>query len=86
MSIPERFFLDSRGLAVALDSEGRVLAANNEPADGVHTFPFVFTYFEGPAGIEHMRALFPNATEIRRVSVTYAVRLSNREVEEGDYP
>jgi hypothetical protein len=66
-------FVDQHNLAVALDAEGRVLDASNEPADGIHTFPFVFTYFPGESGLGHMRALFPNAVEVRRVTLIYNV-------------
>ncbi len=82
MTAPHRMFIYRNKLAVALDAKGRVLAANNEPADGVHSFPFVFTYFEGEEGLDHMRALFPNAVEMRPVKVTFEIELTEAEQRE----
>lgn len=85
MNIPGRLFIDSRRNVVALDSEGRALAAGGEPADGIHTFPFVFSFFHGAKGIAHMRDLFGDtAVEMRKVKVTYEVELSEAEQREED--
>jgi hypothetical protein len=85
MSVPRRVFTNRNKLAVALDSEGRALSASNEPADGVRTFPFVFTFFPGEKGITHMRDLFGDvAVEMRPVKVAYEVELTEAEQREED--
>ncbi len=85
MNIPGRLFIDSRRNVVALDSEGRALAPGGEPADGIHTFPFVFTFFPGEDGVALMRVLFGDtAVEMRKVKVTYEIELSEAEQREED--
>jgi hypothetical protein len=85
MSVPRRVFTSRNKLAVALDAKGRVLSASGEPADGVYSFPFVFTFFDGEEGLDHMRDLFGDvAVEMRPVKVTYEIELSEDEQREED--